>query len=244
MRRILISLLLFPASLLPADDIRIAAASNFAAPLTDLVTQFESQSDHRISLSFGSTGMHYAQISHGAPFDLFFAADAARPDRLEADGRAIPKTRMTYAIGRLILWSPDSDVVDADGAVLASDTFRHLAMANDQLAPYGKAARQVLEGRGLWTALEGRLVRGENIGQTFHFVKSGSAKLGFIAASQVMQAGQLTDGSAWTPPATLYDPIEQQVILLKDKPAARDFLSYVQSEEALKIIQSYGYYLP
>ncbi len=147
-------------------------------------------------------------------------------------------------MGKLVLWSPDADGVGQEGSVLEQDGFRYLALANPRLAPYGKAAREVLENRGLWQILQHRMVRGENIGQTFQFVGSGNAELGFVAWSQVKRPGRPADGSWWDIPQALYSPIEQQAVLLTDDPVARDFLAFVRSAEVTEVIRSYGYGTP
>lgn len=227
-----------------AEQIRIAVASNFAEVMRELAQRFEHNSGHTLLISTGSTGKHYAQIINGAPFDIFFAADVQRPALLEANGPGITNTRFTYAIGKLVLWSPQASYVDADGQVLNSPDYRHLAIANPRLAPYGKAAQQVLEARKLWPAITARLVQGENIGQTFQFVKSGNAELGFVAYAQVKRPGQPLTGSYWLVPQSLYTPIEQQAILLRDSVAARSFIQYVQTTPALQLIRDYGYDTP
>jgi len=227
-----------------ADEIRVAVASNFHEAAKTLAKRFAASSGHRVVLVPGSTGKHYAQIRHGAPFDAFLAADGARPERLEREGLAHAGERFTYALGQLVLWSPREDYVDAAGAVLANADFRHLAIANPKLAPYGAAARQVLEERGLWQALQVRLVRGENVAQAYQFVASGNAALGFVALSQVERPGQPARGSWWKVPLSSYTPIEQQAVLLSDSAAARGFLTFLQSNEARTIIRAYGYGLP
>jgi molybdate transport system substrate-binding protein len=246
----LFSLLFLTASLLPApvpsraDEIQVAVASNFSDAARVLVKRFETNTGHSVTLSFGSTGKQYAQIKNGAPFHAFFAADVLRPALLEKEGIAISNSRVTYAIGKLVLWSPTPELVDPNGHVLESDKFRFLAMANPRLAPYGKAAQDVLQTRNLWDRLHQYIVRGENIAQTFQFVKSGNATMGFVAYSQIKHPNEPVEGSVWDIPQTLYSPIEQQAILLKDSAAARAFLAFVQSEEALDIIHSYGYDTP
>ncbi len=228
-----------------AEELKVAVASNFSVTMIRLARTFQEETGHSIILINGSTGKHYTQIKNGAPFDLFFAADRHHPKLLEEAGLGIAGTRFTYAAGRLVLWSPKDDYIDPEGKRLAIGDFRHLAMANPQLAPYGKAAREVLEKRGLWHILEGRLVRGENIGQTFQFVKSGSAELGFIALSQIKSPGtEKIEGSYWVVPRSFYEPILQEVLLLKDSPAGRDFLRFIKGEEARKMIQSFGYDTP
>jgi molybdate transport system substrate-binding protein len=227
-----------------ATEARVAAASNFTGAIEALTARFEAETGHRVTLIFGSTGKHYAQIMNGAPFDAFFAADVRRPELLEAGGVAVPGSRFTYAVGKLMLWSPDAAYVDRDGRILERGDFRHLAIANPVLAPYGRAARQVLQRRGLWESLTGRIVRGENIAQTFQFVASGNAELGFVAASQLWRPGRAPDGSVWDVPEALYDPIEQQAVLLTDNEAARAFLSFARSDAALEIIRRFGYNTP
>jgi molybdate transport system substrate-binding protein len=223
------------------DEIRVAVATNFATTMDDLVARFEASSEHSVVVSTGSTGTHYAQIKNGAPFELFFAADVERPALLEAEGVAVPGSRFTYAIGRVALWSPRPGFVDAEGRVLETGDFRHLAIANPDLAPYGAAAREVLERRGSWEVLRDRIVQGQDIGQTYSFVYSGNAELGFVAYSQIVRGGAPIEGSIWLVPDEMHAPIEQQAVLLEDVPAARDFLEFVKSPDARAIIRRFGY---
>lgn len=224
-----------------ADTLRIATASNFAAPMKELAHRFQEISGDRVVVSRGSTGKHYTQIRNGAPFDAFFAADSARPRRLEEEGRIIPGSRFTYAVGRLLLWSPRAAYVDSEGNILRSGEFRHLSLANPKLAPYGQAARQVLLKLGLWDALTPRMVRGENVGQTYQFVASGSAELGFVARSQVARPQTPLPGSYWMVPEALHDPIEQQAVQLSERPSVRRFMEFVRSAAGHAVIESYGY---
>lgn len=224
-----------------AAEIRVAAASNFARAMISLASDFEENSGHKVKLVFGSTGKHYAQIHNGAPFDVFFAADIKRPRLLEQQGIAIAGSRFTYAKGKLILWSPMPNYVDSEGEVLRHGSFEHLAIANPNLAPYGRAAREVLKSRGLWDVMKQKSVRGENIGQAFQFVSSGNAELGFVAFSQVKNIDEPIEGSYWEVPQSLYTPIEQQAVLLTDNEAGRSFISYIKSKPALKIISNHGY---
>jgi len=156
----------------------------------------------------------------------------------------LPGSRFTYAVGKLLLWSPGKGYVDANGDLLARGGFRHLAIANPDLAPYGRAARQVLQARGLWKILQRRLVRGENIGQAFQFVKSGNAECGFVAFSQLKQPGQPIRGSYWDVPQVLYTPIEQQAVILNDRQAVHALVSFVRSIHGMKLIREYGYDTP
>jgi molybdate transport system substrate-binding protein len=225
-----------------AGEVHVAVATNFAATARTLADAFARETGHRAVPSEGSTGKLYAQIVSGAPFEVFLSADAERPRRLEEEGRAVSGSRFTYALGRLVLWSPDPARVDGPDA-LARDDFLHLAIANPELAPYGAAAREVLEGLGLWERLQPRLVRGEDVGQTFHFVASGGAELGFVALSLV--TGR--DGSRWMVAPDGHAPLEQQAVLLvrgEGDEAARAFLDFLRGDAARGTIEKAGYGLP
>lgn len=229
-----------------AGTVSVAVAANFLAPMQKIAAAFEADSGHRVELSSGATGKFYAQISHGAPFQVLLSADDATPALLEREGKAVRGTRFTYAMGTLVLWSAQPGLVDAQGAVLKTGDFRHLAIANPRLAPYGLAATQVMERLGVSRRLQARLVQGENIAQTFQFVSSGNAQLGFVALSQVMVDGRIAAGSAWQVPMELYQPIRQDAVLLmpgKDSAAATALLAYLRGAKAQAIIQSYGYRL-
>ncbi len=207
-----------------------------------LATEFEKQSGHHANLVYGSSGKFVAQIIHGAPFELFLAADQLKPATLVSAGFAVAQSRFTYATGALALWSPQADLVDQQGAVLSSGQFAKLAIANPVLAPYGAAAMEVLERLQLADAIP--LVQGENIAQTYQFVSSGNADLGFVAQSQVFNQGRLQRGSAWKVPPTLHAPIHQDLVLLgwgQHNPAAQALVKYLHGDQARKIIQSFGY---
>jgi molybdate transport system substrate-binding protein len=240
----LITMALMTPGLSSATEIRVATASNFRSAMTVLVREFGQASEHRVVPVYGSTGKHFAQIINGAPFDAFFAADTLRPERLEQDGLVVPGSRFTYARGRLVLWSPRAAYIDDHGDILAQGNFRHLAIANPELAPYGAAARDVLRSLGLWQELSERLVQGENIGQAFLFVRSGNAELGFVAWSQLVSGPQPVEGSFWQVPENLYRPVNQQAVVLTDNEATRAFMSFMHSEEAARIIRDHGYATP
>ena len=232
-----------------ADEIKIAVASNFYPTMKELVTHFESitpnsDTTNNIVLISGSSGKHYAQIINGAPFDLFFSADKLRPNMLEKEEVFNNQSRFTYALGKLALWSPFNEYVDSDGQVLYNDDFRFIAIANPRIAPYGIASKETLTSMNLWQDMEEKLVRGENIAQTFQFAKSGNAKLGFVSYSQILSLNSSSEGSYWLVPQSMYQPIEQQAILLKDSSLGKDFLSFIMSDEALDIIKRNGYDLP
>ncbi len=224
-----------------AGTLKVAVASNFAKTMGELARQFEKKTGHKLILSSGSTGKHYAQIRNGAPFDAFFAADSKRPALLEQQESIVPLSRYTYAIGELVLWSQRENLVDPAGEILAKNNFHYLAIANPLLAPYGRAAKEVLQSRNLWKKLKNRIVRGENINQAYQFVSSGNAEIGFVARSQLIRQQGNISGSYWIVPQALYSPIEQQLVLLKESEAGRQLLDYMRSHEALMIINDHGY---
>lgn len=230
------------SQLLVADRLQVAVASNFKPAMEVLAQAFEDATGHDLAVSYGSTGKHYAQILNGAPFELFLAADVEHPRRLEAEGMAFSGSRFTYAMGKLVLWSPQPGLGHDGQRLLEEGKFRFLAIANPKTAPYGRAAEQALRRLGLWDTLQPRIVRGENIGQAFAHVQSGNAELGFVAWSQL--AGRAQQGSTWMVPQDHYEPIEQQAVLLKDSDAARAFLAFLRSEVAVAVIRAHGYSLP
>lgn len=233
-----------------ADEVHVAVAANFTAPMQKIAAAFEKDTGHKAVLSFGATGKFYAQIRNGAPFGVLLAADDETPARLLKEGLGVTGSAFTYAIGQLVLWSSQSGVVDDQGAVLgelaSGKRVGKIAVADAKLAPYGAAALQVLDKRGLTGQLRPNFVTGENIGQTFQFVKTGNATLGFVALSQVMVDGNISTGSAWVVPDSLYDPIRQDAVLLKtgaSNPAAQALLQYLRSDAARAVIRAYGYKL-
>jgi len=230
-----------------AAEAQMAVAANFSTPAKQLAEQFSRSTPHKIAISVGSTGKFYAQISNGAPFDIFLSADDETPNRMEREKLAVAGSRFTYAIGKLALWSAAAGLVDGNGEVLRKGVFKRLAIANPKLAPYGAAAKQAMEKLGLWTTVQGKLVLGENIAQTQQFIASGNVELGFIAYSQIQEDGKAPRGSFWLVPPALYDPIRQDAVLLTrgaDNPAARAFLEYLRSTAARDLIRSAGYALP
>lgn len=227
-----------------AGEVQVAVAANFTAPMKLIAADFEKETGHKAVLSFGATGKFYAQIIHGAPFDVFLAADDATPDRLERDGAAVHGSRFTYATGKLVLWSAQAGVVDAQGDILKKGDFKKLAIAAPKLAPYGAAAVQTLRQLGLTDRLEPKLVTGESIGQTYSFVSTGNAEIGFVALSQVYEDGKLKSGSAWIVPENLHSPIRQDAVLLsqaKDNKAATLLMAFLKTEKAKAVIRSFGY---
>jgi molybdate transport system substrate-binding protein len=229
-----------------AADAQVAVAANFAAPMQQIAAEFARDTGHRVQVVTGATGNLYAQITNGAPFDVLLAADEKTPARMEAEKLAVPGTRFTYAVGRLVLWSATPGFVDGRGDVLRRGVFQHLAVANPKLAPYGAAAIEVLGALGLAEALRPKIVEGESIAQAAQFVASGSVELGFVALSQVAVPGAAPVGSFWVVPERFHSPIRQQAVLLARavaNPAARALCDYLRGPRAQAVIQAYGYAL-
>jgi molybdate transport system substrate-binding protein len=237
----LLSFFLFNIS--QAAEVHVAVAANFAAPMKYISAKFQQATGHKAALSFGATGKFYAQIKNGAPFDILLAADQSTPTKLAQEQVAISGSQFTYAIGQLVLWSAKANFVDTQGAILKGDAFAHIAIGSPQ-APYGMAAMQTVKALNLVNSLTPKLVQGESIAQTYSFVASGNAELGFVALSQVWKNNKINSGSAWIVPENLYTPLRQDAILLKageDNQAALALLVFLKSDAAKSIIQSYGY---
>lgn len=227
-----------------AATVRIAVATNFKPVMAALKTRFEAESWFEVEYVSGSTGALYTQITQGAPFDVLLAADQARPEKLEANGQGIAQTRMTYALGQLVLWRAGAGPVSPDALREAATK---VAIANPDLAPYGRAAQEVLTGLELDAGLQDRGVLGTNVGQAFTFVKTGNAEFGFVALAQVLSLPEREQGAYWSPPQEMYAPIRQDAILLAhgaDKEAASAFMAFLESETARDIIAASGYGLP
>ena len=225
----------------------VAVAANFSKPMSEIAVEFEKATGHSAKLSLGSSGKFVSQIENGGPFDVLLSADETGPQKLTQEGYAVLNSQFTYALGKLVLWSATTGYVDDQGTVLSTGNFKHIAVADPKLAPYGAAAMEVLKNKGLQTKLQPIMVMGENIAQTYQFVSTGNAELGFIALSQVIDNGKINKGSAWMIPNTDYSPIKQGAVLLKlgaNNPAALALLDYLKSAPALAIIEKYGYDLP
>lgn len=234
----------FSAARARAAETQVAVASNFEIPAQAIAAAFHAATGDTAILSFGSTGQFYIQICHGAPFDVFLSADALRPRKIEADGLAVPNTRFTYAIGRIVLYSTTPGLAVAGAKILETGNFSRLAIADPAVAPYGLAAVQTLKAMHLYSKVEPKIVQGANIGQTYEFTQSGAAELGFVALSEVIGS---KGGSRWNVPASDYAPIVQQAVLLKSgehNPAATAFVHFLKSPQAAAIIRKFGYSLP
>jgi molybdate transport system substrate-binding protein len=236
--------LAFSSGLVLADEVQVAVAANFTAPMQKIAVEFHKDTGHSAQLIFGATGKFYAQIKNGAPFEVLLAADHETPARLIREGGAVEGTQITYAIGKLVVWSSKAALVDGNGAILKNAGIAHVAYCNPDLAPYGAAAVETMKSLGVFDALKPKLVMGENITQAYQFVASGNAEIGFVALSQVYKDGRISDGSAWIVPSGLYSPIRQDAVMLakgQGHPAAAQFLEYLKSDKAKAVIRSFGY---
>lgn len=227
-----------------AAEVQVAVAANFAGPLAKIGEGFTAATGHVVKASAGPTGKFYTQILAGAPFEILIAADDETPKKLIAEGHGVSGTAFTYAVGQLVLWSAQPGLVDDKGAVLDSDRYSKVAIANPKVAPYGKAAVEVLAALKLGDRVTPKLVTGDSIAQAYQFALSGNAELGFVALSQVAVPGKPATGSMWMVPQSLYGEIRQDAVLLKageKNEAARALLDYLKGPEARAVIASYGY---
>jgi molybdate transport system substrate-binding protein len=243
MKRIALIFAILGATPALAEEVQVAVAANFTAPMKQIAADFEKDTGHKVVASYGATGKFYAQIRNGAPFEVLLAADDETPAKLIKENAAVAGSQFTYAIGKLVLWSAKAAVVDEAGEVLKKGGFDHIALANPKLAPYGAAAVEAMKALGVHDGLQPKFVTAENIGQTFQHVSSGNALLGFVALSQVLKDGRI-EGSAWVVPANLYPPIRQDAVILdqgKGKAAAEALVKYLKGDKAKAVIRSYGY---
>ncbi len=226
-----------------AEEITLAVAANFTAPMKLLAAEFEKDSGHKVVASYGSTGKFYAQIKNGAPFQILLAADDEIPAKLVKENVGVGGSQFTYAVGKLVLWSAKPGLVDSAGAVLKKGDFAHLALADPKLAPYGAAGLETLKALGIYEALQPKVVTAENITQAFQFVSSGNAELGFVALSQVLKDGRI-EGSSWLVPENLYTQIRQDAVILepgKGRAAVEALMKFLKGDKAKAIIKSFGY---
>ena len=240
---ITLALLLFGQASWSAT-VLVAVAANFSKPMTEIVSQFEKATGHSAKLSFGSSGKFVSQLENGGPFEVLLSADEKGPEKLEQAGLTVPNSRFVYALGKLVLWSATPNFVDDKGKILMTSNFKHLALADPKVAPYGAAAIDVLKKMKLLEKLQPLFVQGENIAQTYQFISTANAELGFLALSQVIENGKIVGGSSWIIPDNLHAPIRQGAVLMKkgaENPAARALIDYLKSIPALAIIDKYGY---
>lgn len=227
-----------------ANSIQVAVASNFLVPLKEIAAAFQSEHQIEVRISPGATGRHYAQIVNGAPFDVFLAADQARPQRLVDEGLAVAESLYTYAQGRLVLWVSPGELLPEDGlAGLDPAAVRRFGIANPRTAPYGAAAQQALAFADLEQALVDRLVYAENVTQVLQFLATGNVTHALVAASHTFMEGKPA-GEWRLIPANWHDPIRQDAVLLKrasDTDAALEFLAFLKKDQAKEILARYGY---
>ncbi|MCC6533332.1 MAG: molybdate ABC transporter substrate-binding protein [Burkholderiales bacterium] len=229
-----------------AAEVSVAVAANFTAPMQNIAQAFEHDTGHKAVLSFGATGAFYAQIKNAAPFQVLLAADDVAPAKIESEGLGVAGSRFTYARGKLVLWSKRPALVDDKGTILRSGKFERIAVANPKLAPYGAAAIETMTKMGVLADVQPKIVQGNNIAQTYQFIATENAQLGFVALSQVISDGKILQGSAWIVPEHLHAPIRQDAVLLttgKDNLAAAALLTFLKGEKARAVIRSYGYEL-
>jgi len=223
-----------------AGETVVAVATNFTEAAKEIAQRFEQGTGHTASLSFGSTGQIYTQITQAAPFDVFLAADQARPAKAEIQGYAVTGSRFTYAIGELVLWSKNLSLANGR-EVLTTNKFNKIAIANPGFAPYGAAAVQAMKTLNVYETLAPKIVQGNNIAQTYQFAVTGNAELGFVASSQLRNQDQ---GSRWIIPTDYYDAIHQDAVLLTrgaENEASQAFLAFLKSPMARAVIKQYGY---
>ena len=227
-----------------AAEIKVAVASNFVNVLKEIAVEFQKDAGHQLAITPGATGKFYAQINNGAPFDVFLSADDETPRKLAQEGKAIASSQFTYAIGRLALWSPNPEMVDKNADILKTDKFKFIAIANAKVAPYGQAAVQTMQKLGVLTKIEPRVVQGESIAQTYQFVSTGNAQLGFVALSQIFENEKIKMGSAWIVPEEMHEQLKQDAVVLqscKHMSACQALMDYLKSEKIKKMMASYGY---
>jgi len=223
-----------------AAEIHVGVATNFADTARTVAAAWTRSTGHRVVFSIGSTGQLFAQIRQGAPLDVFLSADEASARRAEDEGLAVPGSRFTYAIGRLVVFSVERGRV-RDAETLRSGQFERLALASPSAAPYGAAAMDVIRRLGLEERLRRKIVFGQSIAQTYQFVRTGNADLGFVALSQVVGHAE---GSRWLVPENLHSAIRQDAVLLRradNDTAARDFLVFLRGPEGRRIVETFGY---
>ncbi len=246
-RRALLLALLSLAAAVQAETVTVAVASNFAETARVLAAEFEDTTGHEVRVIQGSTGKLHAQIVHGAPFDVFLSADVARAEDLESRGLIEDGSRFTYAVGMLALWSPDATLSDNCDDLLTMPDDSKVAIANPRLAPYGLAAQRYLQSEGLWDELRPRLVYGENIAQTFQFVATGNARVGFVAVSQLFSDSAPESACTGVIAADADAVLHQQAVLLRraaDNAGAREFLAFLRTADTRRRIEARGYALP
>jgi len=245
-RLAIVALALLAVQAAGADTLTVAVASNFRIAAEAISAQFTQATGHEIRMSYGSTGKLHAQLMYGAPYDVFLAADVQSPSMIEVSEIGVSGSRFTYALGYLVLWSAVDERAQC-AAALDELGDAHLAIANPETAPYGRAAKDYLVNAGYWEQVVKQLVYGENVAQALHFAATANARYALIAKAQAIDPKLPATGCAWTIPTDAYTPIEQQAVLLQraqHNPIAIAFLQFLQSPESRDTIRRLGYGVP
>ena len=248
-RAIVLAAFTLPVCSAWAETTLVAVAADFTKPMAEIAAEFQKATGHEAKLSFGSSGKAFAQIQSGAPFEVYLSASEKYPVELEKAGLVVPGSRFVYAIGKLVLWSATQGLVDDKGEILKTGNFKHIALADPTHAPYGVVAEQAMTSLGVLDKLRPLFVMGENISQTFQFVSTGNAELGFVALAQVidLQTGKIGSGSGWLIPDELHGPFNQTAVLLQtgaENPAALALVDFLKSPTARAVIKKYGFGSP
>ena len=244
MKRFLLPLVVCFLAVTPAlaEQALVAVAANFVPPFREVAMEFEKVTGHTLQVASGSSGAFFTQIKNGAPFDVFCSADLAYPRKLADEGFALPDSEFVYAIGHIVAWVPSSSPIQLTGAdALRDPSIRHIAIANPQHAPYGKAAEAALRSLGLYDQVKDKLVYGENVSQALQYVETGSAEIGIVPPSIVK------GGRSWEVPLEAYPKMEQGGIIVKSSrhaALAQEFRTFLLSEQGRSILKRFGFYLP
>lgn len=230
-----------------ADKILIAAASDLKFALDEIAAAFKKANPlDTIEIVYGSSGKFFTQIQQNAPYDLYFSADIAFPEKLAKDGFAATDV-ITYGVGRIVLWSTSVDASKLTLQNLTGSSFSRIAIANPKHAPYGKRAEEALRSTGIWQLVEPKLVYGENIAHTAQFVQTGNAQIGIIALSLALTPELARQGGYYLIPDSLHEPLKQGYIITKratDNLLAKRFVSYFETAPVRTLMIRYGFTLP
>lgn len=234
------------SSFVQAEEFNVATADHFTFPMQELLRLFEKDTGNKATVTATSVGMIYNKLKEGAPFDMFFSGDTVTPTKMEQEGFVVANSRFAYAVGKLVLWSPNPNLIDKKGEILKTGNFKQLVLSHTERAPYGLVAKQTLEKLELWDKLKDKLMIVESPLITYDTITKGGAELGFLPLS-ILNPSKKIEGSLWIVPAGLYDRLEHHAVLLKhgeNNKAAKDFLAFVKSPRAKNVIESFGYSIP
>ena len=232
-----------------AQGITIAAASDLQSVMQDITSRFQKETGKSVKLIYGSSGNFYQQIQNGAPFDMFFSANLEFPKKLESAGLIEPESFYEYAIGKIVIWVPNSSKLDLTPGLqsLLNPAIKKIAIANPIHAPYGQAAVAAMKKEGVYDKVSDKLVLGENISQTASFVMSESADVGIVALSLARYTNMKDKGRYVEIPGNDYPVIEQACVILKSsqqKETAKAFLNFIKTPAIAELFRGYGFALP